>query len=282
VLGRIPSRCDYPRRFRFDIQDWRDIEDILPFGIDLKLILMIAAAAFLLWLFLFIMSFLSEGALVHGISRKQLGQHARFGECWSRGVDTFWRVLVILILLGLALGVPIVFMILMLIPIFIASPALGLVVTLAIVAPVIFALVFVVESISAWGLRFAVLDNVPCLEAIGKGWQMLRNNFGKSFGVGLTTTLVQIVFAIVCIIGILIIAIPFIIIGLGSPIGAIVMGLPVLIVIIMFMSAYIGLFKSSIWTIAYMQLTGKISSAEPVIADTGTESGDPVQGADPV
>jgi hypothetical protein len=274
LVSNIPSSRDYSRSFDFDIRDFRDLEDIMPFGIDLKLILMLLAAAFLLWLFFFIMSFLSEAALIHGISRKQVGNPVKFTDCWSRGVDTFWRVLVILILCGLAIGIPIIFLILMLIPIFIASPALGLVAMIVIGVPVLFALIFVVESISAWALRFAVLDDIPCLDAIGKGWQMLRDNLGKTFGVGLTSTLFQIVFAIALIIGILIVAIPFILIGIGSPIGAIVMGAPILLLIIVVTSAYLGLFKSSIWTVAYMQITGKVTSAAPTVSDTGTTSRD--------
>ena len=195
-----------------------------------------------------------------------------FGECWSKGVDKFWRVLVILVLTGLAMAIPIVFVILLLIPAFIASPALGFILLFLIVVPVILAVIFVFESICAWGIRFAVLDDVQCFDAIGKGWQMLRDNFGKTFGVALTTTIVQIVYGIACFIGVLIIAIPFILIGLGSPVGAIVMGAPFLLIIIIVISAYIGLFRSSIWTIAYMQMTGKTESAQPAITDTGTIS----------
>jgi hypothetical protein len=51
------------------------------------------------------------------------------------------------------------------------------------------------------------------------------------------------------------------------------MGAPFLLIMIIVISAYIGLFKSSIWTISYMQMTGKADSTEPVIADTGTISG---------
>jgi hypothetical protein len=102
---------------------------------------------------------------------------------------------------------------------------------------------------------------------------MLRENFGKTFGVALTTTIVQIVYGIACLVGILIVSIPFILIGLGSPIGAIVMGAPFLLIIIVVISAYIGLFKSSIWTIAYMQITEKAESTIPAIADTGAISG---------
>jgi hypothetical protein len=273
LMGRVPSDRDFSRRMDFDFYDFRDFEDILPFGIDLKVILMLIAAAFLLWIFFLIMGFLSEGALIQGISRKQLGQPVSFGECWSKGVDRFWRVLVILVLLGLAMAIPIVFVILLLIPAFIASPALGLILLFLISMPVIFAVIFVFESICAWGIRFAVLDDVQCFDAIGKGWQMLRENFGKTFGVALTTTIVQIIFGISCFIGVLIVAIPFILIALGSPVGAIVMGAPFLLIIILVISAYIGLFKSSIWTIAYMQMTGKADSTEPATANTGTISG---------
>ena len=80
-VANIPSRGDYSRRLDFDINNLSDLQNIMPFGISLKEILMLMAAAFLLWLFLFIMSFLSEGALIHGISRKQLGRPVTFGDC---------------------------------------------------------------------------------------------------------------------------------------------------------------------------------------------------------
>lgn len=263
-MGRLPDRHEYSRHFDFEgIRDLRDLADVLPFGLDLKTVLAFMFAAVLLWLFLLIMSFLSEGALIHGVSKKRLGEKVSFGNCWAKGVDMFWRMVVILVLLGIAIFACVIFMVLILIPAFIAHPAFGLIVMLVIFLPVLFAVIFVIESVAAWSIRIAVLDNIPCIDALGKGWQMFRENLGRSFGVGLSSTIVQIVVAIATIIVIIMAAVPFIIVGTKSPAGAIVMGLPVLLIILVAVSVYMGVFKSSIWTLAFMELTGKVSADTP-------------------
>lgn len=263
-LGRLPDRHNFSRHFNFEgIRDLRDLADMMPFGLDLKTVLAFMFAAVLLWLFLLIMSFLSEGALIHGVSRKRLGEPVTFGNCWAKGVDMFWRMVVILVLLGIAIFACVIFMVLILIPAFIAHPAFGLVILLVICLPVFFAIIFVIESVAAWSIRIAVLGNIPCIDALGKGWQMFRENVGKSFGVGLSSSIVQIVVTIAMILVIILAAVPFFVIGTKSPAGAIVMGLPVLLVIIVAVGIYMGVFKSSIWTLAYMELTGMLPSDTP-------------------
>jgi hypothetical protein len=263
-IGNIPSPITYSRRFDFDdFEDFSDLHNFMPFGIGIETILLLIAGAFLVWLFFLLMGFLSEGALVHGVSRKRLGEPVTFGQCWAKGVDSFWRVLVILILVGLVASACVIFMIVMLIPAFILSVKLGLVVAIMFALPVLLVIIFTAESICAWSIRFTVLDGVPCFDSIGKGWQMFRENLGKTFGVALSSVLTQIVIAIAVAVATLLIAVPFILIALGSPIAAIVMGLPILLVVAVLVGAYIGVFKSSVWTLAFMQMTGKISASSP-------------------
>ena len=258
------------RLIRVDLESILGLKGVLPFGTGFETILTLLAGAFLLWLFFAIMSFLSEGALINGVYRKQSGVSTTFGECWSRGIDTFWRVLVILIVLGFAVAAAILFIAFMLIPMYLISVALGVVLTIMIGFPAFLVLLFLVEATSAWSLRFAVIDNASCFDAIGKGWKMLQANIGKSFGVGLTSTIVQIVFGIFFTVVTLIVALPFIAIAIESLIAGIVLAAPLLLAAAAIASAYLGLFKSSIWTIAYMQITGKTASVAPAAADTGT------------
>ena len=239
---------------------------------------MIVLALLFMALLFWIMSVLSEGALIHGVLRKESGDRISLGECWSRGVDKFWPLFGIMVLSTIAAVTTIIGIVIFLIPAFIASVALGLILVLF-ALPVILAIMFMVESLVAWSLRFIVIDNVQWLDSIGDAWKMIRQNFGKTFGVAFSSLLTQLVLGIIFLLGLLLVAIPFVLMGLQSPLLGIVPGIVAGIVLIAIIGAFEGVFKSSIWTLAYMQLTGRAVALEETPSSGDLPSPEPTDGA---
>lgn len=214
--------------------------------------IVVASALFLLLLF-WILGVLSEGALIHGVVRKYKGEKVTFGDCWSVGTDKFWRLFGVLFILGVVAAMVSISVMIIVLPSFIASVALGVVLILFAI-PVIMAIVFTVEAVSAWAIRFAVIDDEPWLECIGKGWRMLRDNFGKTFGVALSAVLSQFVMVIIFIIVAIIAAIPFVILGVITLGLGIALGILAAVAFLIVTNAFFGVYKSSLWTLAFLEI----------------------------
>ena len=216
-------------------------------------ILVLVVSALFLFLLFWILGVLSEGALIHGVSRKYNEENVTFGDCWAVGTDKFWKLFGILFVLGIIAAMVSISVMIIVIPSFIASVALG-VILLLFAIPVIMAIIFAVEAVSAWAIRFAVIDDEPWLDSIGKGWGMLRDNFGKTFGVALSSVISQFVMAIIFILAAIVAAIPFIILGVITLGLGIVLGILAGIVFLIFTNAFFGVYKSSLWTLAFLEI----------------------------
>ncbi|MFH1892634.1 MAG: hypothetical protein ABIK83_08140 [Candidatus Zixiibacteriota bacterium] len=266
-LSGIDTRSSFFSDFDFD-----------PSYIAPGVIIMVVLALLFMALLFWIMSVLSEGALIHGILKKESGGSASFSECWSRGVDKFWSVFGVLLLATIAAVTVVIGIILFLIPAFIASVALGII--LVIVAlPVILAVIFIVEALLAWSIRLIVIDDKPWFDSIGDSWKMIRQHFGKTFGIAFSSVLTQLVIGIIFFLSLLVVAIPFVIIGIQSPLLGIIPGIITAIVLIAFLSAYEGVFRSTIWTLAYMQLTGRDISLGNTVPGGDLPAPDPSDGS---
>jgi len=266
-LSDIDTRSAFFPDFDFD-----------PSYIAPGVIIMIALAFLFMALLFWIMSVLSEGALIHGILKRESGGNTSFSECWSRGVDKFWSVFGVLLLATIAGIVIMIGIILFLIPAFIASVVLGIVLVI-IALPVIIAVIFLIEALVAWSIRLIVIDDKPWFDSIGDSWKMIRQHFGKTVGVAFSSLLTQLVIGIIFFLCLLVVAIPFVIIGMQSPLLGIIPGILTAIVLIALLSAYEGVFRSSIWTLAYMQLTGRDVSLDNVIHGGDLPAPDPSDGS---
>lgn len=239
----------------------------LPFGditeLGIALIVVLIMLALLFGLIMLVLGVISEGALVLGIKRKELGQEVTISDCWSEGISKFFRVLGIL-LISIVVGITtIVIFAALVVPAIIGSAVVGII--MAIFAlPVVMLVLFVLEAVLAWAIRLAVYDDFPFVDSLKGGLDMLREYISETVLLGLTSLVCQIgMFIVFAFVG-LVIAIPFIIMGFVIPYVAIALGVIVGLVLFVLFSAFTGVFKSSIWTIAYMHLKDKY----------GTESAD--------
>jgi hypothetical protein len=114
---------------------------------------------------------------------------------------------------------------------------------------------FIILSIEAWAVRFAILQDKKWDEALREGWFLFRNQTAKTIGVAFSSILTKLVFIIVLVIGMLFLALPFILIGTLSLGLALVPGIFLGLVILVVFTAFLGTFGSSVWTIGFMELT---------------------------
>jgi hypothetical protein len=237
------------------------------FHIDSALLIFLALAAFSLWVLFWIMSVLSEGSLIHGISRKELKLKVSFSDCWSVGLAKFFRLFGIMLLATFAVLVAIIFMALVIVPSYFASIPLGVALTI-LALPVLFILIIAAVSVEGWAIRFAILNDQRWLDAIGKGWNLFKNNFWKTLGVAFSSFFTQLILWCALIVGMLILAVPFLLLGIASFWLGLIPGIMLGLLIIILSSAFFGTFASSIWTLGFMQMTGYAGPQAVPVADT--------------
>ncbi len=250
-----------------------DRYDLGSIGIEPFIIVWLALAAVFVGLMFFIMAVLSEGAMIHGIVRKESNSDVTFGECWGKGIDKFWRLFVMIIILTIAVIFFLLFLAMFIVPAFFAHWVLGIVlVVLAI--PVIIAAIFVTEAVTAWAIRFAVIEDCTWIDSFSNGWKMLKDHFGKTFAVALSSVLTQIVGGIIVILVGLILAIPFVILGLASFWLGVIPGALFGLIVMVLVGAYFGVFQSSIWTLAFMKIRETATEAVQISIDVNLSARD--------
>lgn len=228
------------------------------------IILYVVLAMLAIWVIFWVLSILSEGALIHGISRKELNLDTNFGECWSYGLNKFFRLLGIMLLAILAVIFMLMFLLTIVVPSFFASKVLG--VFLAIMAFICFFILLIpIICVEGWAIRYATLYDVTWLDSIGKGWKLFAANFGKTLGVAFSSFFAQFVMGLLFLISLVIVAIPFIIVGVGNFWIGLIPGVLFGLIILILWSAFIGTFASSVWTIGFMRLTNY--EGQPVLEE---------------
>lgn len=224
------------------------------------------------------LALISQGGLTDSVAAIDRGESRRFGATWRAGTAIVWRVLgyyllFILISLGilLVIGIPAT---LAIVATLAATDSIGArILVIALVALVVVAaliLIFIPLSIVAqYALRELVIRGEHVTRSIGSGFRVFRRNLGRSVLLWLIQLGVKIgagiVLLIVTLLVGLILFLPTIVLAVsGYTTAAIVAGivagvilLPILIVV----SAALGTFNHSYWTLAYLRLTGE--GAEP-------------------
>jgi hypothetical protein len=226
---------------------------------DPAVFIVLGLAVFAVWILFWLVSIIAEGSLIHGIASRETGKNADFSDCLSMGLSKFLRVFGIMLLMTLAVLFFIVCLLMIIIPSYFSYVGIGIALTIMAI-PVLIVLIFMVVVVEGWAIRFAVLydDNLP--DSFVKGWNLFTNNVGKTIGVAFSSLLTQLFFWCILMICLAILAVPFIIIGFNSFWMGLIPGIAMGLFIIMFYSAYIGTFSSSVWTLGFMQITGYMSA----------------------
>ena len=223
-------------------------------NIDPGLLIAIIFAALFLFLIFWLISILSEGALVHGVSRIEFGKKTSLSDCFSAGLSYFPKIFGIKLLAAIAVIAVILGSVLFMVPAFIAAAGLGIVVAIFMI-PFMIVLSFMIISIEAWSVRYVVLQKKSWTEGLEYGWHMLKTNVGKTIGVALSSVLVKIIIVIGVLMCMAFLAIPFVLMGMANLWMGLIPGIIVGSFILMLLTGYMGVYSSSLWTYAFMQIT---------------------------
>jgi hypothetical protein len=262
----------------------------------------LALVALLLGIVWAIMSLITEAGLIAGVDdRLQNRPEATLGAAWRAGLHSFWRLLGLVLFVGIVVVVVVGVLLAMIItPLVIAGSGDGQASVGGIVAVVLFALflfllslpvLIVLQIVMNWAFRSLVLEHTGVFASLKAGWRLFRRNVGKS--------LVVWVLSIGLMIGLgLALALPVVVVGI--PIGLLIassghspgpaaisalllVGLVALVVGGIIKAATTTYF-SSYWTIAWRRVTTPAAAGAALVSGPGTTTPDEVwrTAADPI
>jgi hypothetical protein len=213
--------------------------------------------------------------LIRGTVKAEQGaEHLTFGELWRDGLSYFWRVFGLNLLIGLiifvvvlAIFIPGVILSVITAGIF----ALCLIPLVCLIVPVGWAVTVVVEQANI----ALVVENLGIMDAIKRGWQVVRENIGSMIVMSLILGLgVGLIGGAIIGLPILLVIAPMIAgyaTGTANAIqtGWIVTGVFFLIYLpfLLLFSGILRSYTSSAWTLTYIRLTNKPST--PLIETSG-------------
>ncbi len=240
-----------------------------------------------------VLAVISQGALAESVAALDSGEERRFGSTWRAGTANFWRVLgqkflFVLISLGFSLALALI----------VGLPAVGvffvtqstavriIVVVLAALAGIALLVLFLIPLaiIAQWALRQLVVDRDRIGESIVTSYSFFRRNIGRSLLVWLIQLGLMIgagiaLLVIMIILGLLLGGPAFLLFRADYVAAAVAVGIvggAILLAAFCILSAILGTFNSSYWTLAYLRLTNP-SEAAPV----GTSAPGPPDGSSP-
>ncbi len=220
----------------------------------LEVIALVVMVLTVLWFAFFVMGLLSRGALIGSIAHAEREHDIRFGHAWSIGIRNFLKMLALLVLGFIAFAIGgLIFAVPVVLPLFGEAYAVSIAIGLLLLLPFLafcFALAFTVT----YAEREAVLRNQGIFASLGTGWELTRKYFWQSMVVWLVSLVSGLVFALCIIAALVILAVPFILLGLLSPVFALAIGIPIGLVAILVISGALGTYDYSLWTLAYIRI----------------------------
>ncbi|MBU1355874.1 MAG: hypothetical protein KJ620_04845 [Candidatus Edwardsbacteria bacterium] len=235
------------------------------------LVALLILAAIGLFIVLMVLYLVSKGGLIGSVSRISKDQPDSFEKTLGYGLQFFWRMLGIDILFGLSyiliLGLAIFPPVMMIIVGGSAVKIFGILLIILLILPVV-ALMYCIAIIGTFSAQIAVIEDKKVFDSIPAGYALFKGNLGRSVMLGLIIFGIAMLYVIAFIIAMVILAIPFIILGVvniwAGLIPGIVIGLPLILIV----NSIFGTFNSGYWTLAYLELSAPKNSQpkpEPVI-----------------
>jgi hypothetical protein len=254
LFGFMVAAADVGEILLKDDDDGDMKGNLMDLGIDPALLVSIGIILLSLWIVFWFLGVLSEGALIHGILRKERGQETDFMDCWSAGLMKFLRLFGIMLVKILFVVSFIFFLIALVAPGFIIAKPIGFLLLL-VAFPLMFAAIVTVVCVEGWALRYAVIHDVNWLDSIKQGWRLFKQNLGPSLAVAVTSVFAQVLFFCAVMFCLAVMSVPFLLMGLGGKQSVILPGLVAVGVLFTFFLAMTGTFSSSYWTLAFLRLT---------------------------
>ncbi|HEX9797413.1 MAG TPA: hypothetical protein VGA52_10520, partial [Anaerolineales bacterium] len=252
---------DFPQVERF----FESIDPAILVAVVIGIVLLIL----LMSLIFIVLGILGQAGLIYGFDQADEGQTVSLSSAFKGGLEHFWRLLGLnllvfgagIVLAGIAIAALLVFGLVTLgIGLLCLIPLICLIVPLAVLVNVYLNLTQVA----------IVVDGLPVFEALRKAWQVARAHVGPvivmalilvfgGFLVGLILSAPMILLVIPVVSGLALGSDASIGVGVGVAALCFVLYLPVLIVL----SGVIQTYLYGAWTVTYRRLTGRTGAALP-------------------
>ncbi|MCK4512654.1 hypothetical protein KAW64_13000 [bacterium] len=267
--------------------NWKDhgIDEIRDFLMShIGVMVAVIMGLVVLWLVLFVLNLISKGALLSCISRADDGEAIRFEEGWQAGIRAFWGML------GIAITALVLFLVVTAVCVLaVVLPMIGGAAGIAIavfIGAVLFipyaAFLFLLAFTVIYAEREYVIAGGGVADALSAGWVLTKSYFWQSLLMWLVSLASSMAFVVSLLVVLLAIAMPFILIGIASPLAGLMLGIPIgLVVLVLAISAY-STYDHSLWTLLYRDLTGASAAAPQIVSAPpgGVVSQDHWQGAE--
>ena len=227
------------------------------FMAHIEVLVLIIMGAVLLWLVFLVLGLISKGALLSCARRADAGESIGFEDGWRAGLKAFWG------LLGISVSAFFAFLIVVgvcvlavVLPLVGGAPGIAIAVFIGAILFIPFLLfLFLLAFTVIYAERRYVLYGGGVGDALTFGWELTRSRFWQSILMWLVSFASAMAFFLALMVLLLAIAIPFILIGVASPVAGLVLGIPVgIVVMILAISAYTT-YDYSLWTLMYGELT---------------------------
>lgn len=224
----------------------------------------ILCVAIIIFLVILALSIMGRGGLIGGVQLVEANGTVTFGEAWNAGLRHFWTlfligllVFIITLVLGLILIIP---------GAILAGVTFGIgFICFIPLLCVFFVAVIILSVIANFAQIAAVLEGLSVVDALRRGWEVLRANIAPIIILGIILVVVHFIISFVASLPILLIVVPAMIgmVGLANESQAVgttslaiaaacfCLYLPVLLVI----GGILQTWVTSAWTLAYQQLT---------------------------
>ena len=247
----------------------REIRDF--FMAHMEILVLIIIGIVLLWLVFLVLNVIAKGGLVSCIARVDRGERIRFEDGWNAGLNRFWGVLGIGLMGMLAfLIVGTVCAVAVFLPMAGGAPgiAVGIFIAAILLIPFL-AFLFLLAFTIIYAEREYIVAGGTVTDALDTAWGMTRSYFVQTFVMWLVSFGSTIAFVVAIILCLLVMAVPFILIGLASPIAGMVLGIPIGIVFLILAGSAYSTYDYSLWTLLYLELRGEVSLAATENASDG-------------
>ncbi len=224
----------------------------------------------------YVLSAIGRIGLIKGIEEADEGaEKLNFGGLWSRSMPFFWRIFWLSILIGLPFLILFVVIaigfLLAFIPLIDNKSAVAGATFLALlpVLCVLFCVIFILAILVGFVLRMAenaiVVEDLPILGGVQRGWDVLVKNPGPILIIWLITAVIGFVAGIVIALPLLIVLVPLVFAFITNANSANFSFAPWLIAFVCIICAYIPIswlargilatYIQSVWTLTYLRLT---------------------------
>jgi hypothetical protein len=268
--GQIPGMEEFSRNF----ENYFNSGNQPPWGLIIGIICLLL---FIGLIFVFLGT-MGRIGLIRGTMLAEEGQEPiRFGQVWTASTPYFWKVFLLNLLSGLAIGLAVLIIMLPLILLTVATFGIGilcLIPFICILIPVMAVINVILEQANA----AMVVENLGILESIKRAWRVCRENLGPVAVVALVILFGGGLIGFIIALPLVLVLIPLFMGFASKDQSMLTTGLttagvllcclvPVVIALQGVLQSYIG----SVWTLTFLRLTGQQPEQPNVETVTVTE-----------